>query len=205
MSSPIKTRKKGLGWGDMAVVCLGLAVIAALQVEPASKASKASYVSDYIVEYYGPAPAPEHPEAVERYDKLLRSKHYFAAFAYASDGSFGWADNYTSQDLADAVALEHCSEYSDSCRIIAQLRPTLEIQFEDQVLSFTQGAALNHYQTVPTQKAIAFTEEGAWGSAWNHAFPASAQQSALASCRKNVEKQRLAERSAAVCKIIKVN
>lgn len=194
--------RRTLTLADAAVVAAGLLLVGLLQLRGAEPEERTLYVVEKRVETLGPAPKRQFEKAFNTYETFLTKRGYYGAFASAEDGGFGWADNHTSQSRADRLALDTCSEYSEACQIIARLRPEVEVQFDGIMLSYTQAVALDRFPTQSNHKAIALSNYGVWGAAWERSAPFVAKQAALRECQVNLENQKLETQDDMACRLV---
>lgn len=171
---------------DWGIVGAGLLLVVALQFDFVSSRQITRYAAEQTVETYGPHPTEKSPETYAAYLEFTDTAGYFGAFATAANDNYGWSDNFTRQDHADAAALAFCGGIAAGCRIIARLRPAAESRLGDRQLSHTQARALEEFQAARGQKAIAMSDEGDWGAAYQRDFRQQAEQAALENCRKQL-------------------
>ena len=193
--------RKTLTFADAAFVIAGLLLVGWLQVNGAEPVERTTYLADRHLDTFGPPPHQNHQKAMAAYEKFTAESEYYGAFANAQDGSFGWADNHSSQDRADSMAMARCAKYSQSCQITARLSPTVVTLFEGHPLSQTQAMALDRFPTLPNHKAIALSNYGIWGAAWERTAPFVAKQAALRQCRKRLEEEGLDQQGGFACRL----
>ena len=76
------------------------------------------------------------------------------------------------------------------------------MQFDGIVLSYTQAVALDRFPTQPNHKAIALSNYGVWGTAWERSAPFVAKQAALRECQVNLENQKLYIQDGMACRLV---
>lgn len=176
---------------DWAILGAGLVLLLALQVAPAKKLLVSpAFTSTPVFSVVDPDAVPRLGEAAETYKTFSESPSYHAAFAVAADGAYGWSDNYTSREMADTAALSRCREDAHDCRIIARIGPTQTRQFDDLPLSHSLAAELDAFALYPGFKALAVSDIGNWGVAWDRSTKADARTSAMAFCTSRQMKKR---------------
>lgn len=175
MQNQIRNLKAGLaGVGLCAAIVVGGALLG-------GPTQLVDYVSEPVVTVVGDV--PQTGAAARDYRTLVQDGNYHAAFATNPEGGYGWSDNYSTQEEADASALAWCRADGDGCAIVARITPTEVIRIEDVPLSRTAALGAAEYGQKPGYKALALSEFGDWGAAWGHNSRAAAVADALASCR----------------------
>ncbi|MEL7258630.1 MAG: hypothetical protein AAFN80_12415 [Pseudomonadota bacterium] len=129
---------------------------------------------------------PRDGEARMDYDALVQNANFHAAFAMGDDGEYGWSDNYATQDMADFAALTWCEEDGTGCEIVARIGPVQKLELEGISLSKTAALAVEDYKSRPGSKALALSDTGAWGMAWNRFSAKEAATAAFDFCKDNL-------------------
>lgn len=150
-------------------------------------------------------PAPETGRVARRYKQLIEDGTYNAALALNPTGGFGWADNHARIEEAEQVAMAWCDAEGPGCEIILRVTPERIVEVEGQPMSRTAAEAALAYLRHPRTKALAITEQGGWGGAWNRKTREDAVASAMAGCRKHEVTTAPQLRIASECRLIWVD
>lgn len=111
--------------------------------------------------------------------KSVEPGPWFAAFAVASNGAYGWANDFATADAARTAALAWCAKGGDDCRVVAEVTPKGWTEAAGDTLTYPQGQAYRAVAAMERPRAFARSLNGYWGTGTG----AEARAAALSSCR----------------------
>lgn len=111
---------------------------------------------------------------------------YFAAFAYASGGTYGVAGNYNQLSEAKAAALAGCdarrAKADSGCKVIGIRLPTGYAETDQLTLSAAALAGYQNYLKQPGPKAFVVGSRENWAAQYNAKSVSEARAKAMVNC-----------------------
>ncbi len=106
---------------------------------------------------------------------------YFGAFVLGKNG-FGWTTDYNALSAAIVDARTFCERNTTECEVIATITPEGGDLPGDVTLANDTRGELGSLRFSPGAKALAISENGAWGSSFGNLTIWQARAEAISQC-----------------------